>query len=205
MLEINTATMTVAGSWEVPPAQQAVNDSDFGSAPTLFSAVIDGEDTAMVGIANKGGWYYAFKRSSIGAGPVWEDKIANGGDSPTWVMARLLPAPGIPARSIWREGSQPSMVRPCNGSLRSVNPATGTYIWQVCLTNPYGWVDGAVMEIPGVVFVNSGNTVQAFASTTGAHLFTYNGPDTTMLGPLTVADNRLYDGDISGNFFCLGL
>ena len=205
MLEINAATMTVAGSWEVPPAQQAVNDSDFGSAPTLFSAVIDGEDTAMVGIANKGGWYYAFKRNSIGAGPVWEDRIANGGDSPDLGDGSISPSAWDSSALYMAGGITTINGQSCNGSLRSVNPATGTYIWQVCLTNPYGWVDGAVMEIPGVVFVNSGNTIQAFASTTGAHLFTYNGPDTTMLGPLTVADNRLYDGDTSGNFFCLGL
>src|ERR1700724_1160765 len=59
-----------------------VQNSDFGSTPTLFTATINGNLTSLLGVANKNGIYYALKRDALGSGPVWEDTIANGGQCP---------------------------------------------------------------------------------------------------------------------------
>jgi hypothetical protein len=210
VLAINTQVfpMALVGNWRIPN-NQLISDSDFGSSPTLFTGTINGVSTPLVGVANKNGWYYTFRRSNISAGPVWEDYIAtNVGNTPAPFDGDGSISPSSwDGTTLYLAGGMTTINgKACNGGLRAVNPSTGAYIWQVCLTNPNGWVLGAVMEIPGVVFVNSGNTVQAFNAATGAHLFTYTDTAAQFLwGPLTVANSRLYDGDMSGNFFALGL
>jgi polyvinyl alcohol dehydrogenase (cytochrome) len=202
VIAVNTANMTLVSHWRIPNSQ-LIEDSDFGSAPTLFSAAINGVITPMVGIANKNGWYYAFNRNNISAGPVWEDQIAIGGTAPYTGGGSISPSSWDGTTLYEASGKATINGQNCNGSLSALNPANGAYLWRVCFTNANGWILGAVMEIPGMLFVNSGNTIQAF-TTTGTHLFTYT--DSSLYwGPLTVANGRVYDGDLAGNLTVLGL
>ena len=66
---------------QVPAKQQKV-DSDFGSTPTLFVASISGITRQMIGLQNKNGIYYAFDRSTISSGPLWQKRINVGGGYP---------------------------------------------------------------------------------------------------------------------------
>ena len=71
-------TLAVADSWQIPTDVQ-VFDGDWGTTPTLFK----GKDgVLMVGAAAKNGYYYAFKADNIHAGPVWQIRIADGGECP---------------------------------------------------------------------------------------------------------------------------
>ena len=59
----------------------------------------------------------------------------------------------------------------CAGSIRELEPATGSTVWADCLQS--GPVLGAVTAVPGVAFVGAGDTAYAIATSTGATLWSY--------------------------------
>lgn len=62
----------------------------------------------------------------------------------------------------------------CQGSLRALNPATGAFLWQDCLTT--GHVLGAVTAVPGLAVVGAGPDIYAFPTASQANpLFTATG------------------------------
>ena len=81
LIELHASDLSLVGTWTVPVAQQQ-DDPDFGSTPTLFTGVIGGQSTPLVGVINKNGIFYAFKRDALSSGPVWSTQIANGGSNP---------------------------------------------------------------------------------------------------------------------------
>jgi outer membrane protein assembly factor BamB len=106
-------------------------DSDFGGSPTLFTATLPGQTkpTPMVGACNKNGYYYAWNRAAIAAGPVW-----------TVYLGNHAPPVGndiCVAAAAW-DGHHLYLVGPTTtvggttypGSVSEVNPATGAIIWQ---------------------------------------------------------------------------
>ena len=112
-------------AWVVPK-DQWIGDSDFGTTPTLFQETINGVSTNMVGAANKNGIYYAFNRSNIGAGPVWEVSIAFRGSCPQC-------GGGSVASSAWdghilyvAGGKTTINGKACQGNVRALNPNTIT-------------------------------------------------------------------------------
>jgi polyvinyl alcohol dehydrogenase (cytochrome) len=203
MLEINANTMQYVASWQIPKGQ-LVADSDFGSAPTLFSALINGSATKMTGITNKNGIFYAFDRTQIAKGPIWEDQVAVGGASPLAGEGGLSPAAWdgrvlyIPAGNTTINGTS------CMSGLRAVNPATGAYLWQDCFP---GLLIGAAMGTPGLIFINEGSTVAAVSDGTGAELFSFTdtGARSIFYGPPTVADGHLYTCNMDSTVFAFGL
>lgn len=121
--------------WTVPPAELG-NDSDFGGSPGLWTAKIGEVATPMVGACNKNGTFYAFAAAAISAGPVWTRKTSRGGEcdaAPLWDGTHLFLA-GVR-----------TMIKGVlyEGSVRKVNPATGTYIWQTGLS-------GKIIGTPGM-------------------------------------------------------
>lgn len=71
--------------WTVPG--QAGTDNDFGASPTLFTGLVGGAPTPMVGDCSKNGNFYALQSQNLSAGPVWTyqlsvpklDLLCNGG------------------------------------------------------------------------------------------------------------------------------
>jgi polyvinyl alcohol dehydrogenase (cytochrome) len=132
IVRLDGTTLAKRGSWQVPPAQQ-VKDSDFGGSPTLFSAMIGGTATALVGACNKNGVYYALRRDDLAAGPVWQFQVGAGASG----------GPQCDAAAVW-DGSHLFLSGDqtviggvtYNGSVRMMNPATGTPIWQTGLPGP---------------------------------------------------------------------
>jgi outer membrane protein assembly factor BamB len=141
IVDLNGSTLTVNGSWSLPPSQQ-VADADFGASPTLFSADIDGTSTPMVGACNKNGVFYALSQDNISAGPVWQSTVT-------------IPYPGgeeeCDAAAIWDgtnlivAGGAPTTIDGTSylGSVQSLNPATGEPLWQTGLP---GFVVGTPTE-----------------------------------------------------------
>ena len=81
MIALSAGNLSLIGAWSTPPATR-VPDGDFGGTPTLFTATIDGVRRRLVGAASKNGFYYAFDRTNLASGPVWErpDLISPGHD-----------------------------------------------------------------------------------------------------------------------------
>ena len=195
------SSLNLLGSWQVPASQRGV-DSDFGSTPTLFTATIKGVFHQMVGVQNKNGIYYAFDRSDISQGPLWQKRMSSGGPGP-FKKADISPS-AWDGRHLFVGGEQTTINGvTCPGSIRELQRSTGRTDWADCLSGP---VLGAVTAVPGVAFVGAGNTAYAVDTSTGAILWTYK--DTTsssrFWGAPTISNGQVYFGNQDGNLYAFG-
>ncbi|MDP9329205.1 MAG: PQQ-binding-like beta-propeller repeat protein [Actinomycetota bacterium] len=189
LLELRTSDLSLVGSWQVPEAEQIV-DSDFGSTPNLF---VTAEGVPMVGVANKNGFYYAFRRDALDTGPVWKDAVADG------TVPLLAPA-AVGYASLLVASSHTTIKGvSCNGSLRGVDPASGAYRWELCLTNG---VQGAVSMAPGIVVLGVGPRL-VVVSTSGKVLYRFFDPaaGSVFKGAASVAAGHIYMGNSDGIFY----
>ncbi|HEY6542118.1 MAG TPA: PQQ-binding-like beta-propeller repeat protein [Ktedonobacteraceae bacterium] len=199
LIEVRASDLSLVGSWQIPAAQQIV-DGDFGSTPTLFQATIGGTLHKMIGLENKNGIYYAFDRANISAGPLWQQRLGlapgPGGDniaSSAWNNVSLFAA----AASTTINGVQ------CAGSLRRLNLATGAFIWQDCLSfDP----KGTVTMVPGLAELGAGTSFIIVDVTSGKQLFSYTdtASKSNFLGPGSIANGQLYQGNMDGNLYAFG-
>ncbi|MFL5393150.1 MAG: PQQ-binding-like beta-propeller repeat protein [Myxococcales bacterium] len=105
IVSFDARTLAVVDHWQNPTT---LEDSDFGSSPTLFEA---SDGTKLVAAASKDGWLYVLRRDRLSAGPVWKTQLAvvdprapsRGGDpsqgfgsivSPTFTHGMLYAASG---------------------------------------------------------------------------------------------------------------
>jgi outer membrane protein assembly factor BamB len=165
VVALNGTTLTVEGSWQVPAAQQSGSDSDFGGSPTLFSAVLPGATTPtpLVGACNKNGVFYALKQHSLGAGPVWQQRVR----SPSLCLA----ASPWDGSHLWFT-SEPS-VNSGPGTIYEVNPGTGAVLWTHTVPGPI--LGSPSLDGSGVLAVPSnakGGSTYLFDASTGALLAT---------------------------------
>jgi outer membrane protein assembly factor BamB len=116
--------------WRIPNGSQ-VGDDDWASSPTVFQATLSGVPTEMVGACNKNGFFYAMNAASLSAGPVWSYKVGAG--TPSGAQSCL-------GATIWDGADlyQPGNATTINGtnypgSVRELDPSTGTAIWQTGL------------------------------------------------------------------------
>lgn len=194
LIALKAADLSLVGSWQVPPSQQ-IKDGDFGSTPTLFSATINGTMRQMVGLVNKNGIYYAFDRTTISKGPLWQVRLAAQGgiSSSAWDGTTLYA--GSARTTI--KGMQ------CGGSLRALNPASGAFLWQDCLNAD---VLDPVTAVPGLVMIGKGTILMVMDAKTGAVLFSFH--DTTsgsiFWGPISVSNGVLYEGNKDGYLYAFG-
>ncbi|MGH2493945.1 MAG: PQQ-binding-like beta-propeller repeat protein [Ktedonobacteraceae bacterium] len=194
LIALNAANLSLLGSWQVP-ASEIIMDGDFGSSPTLFQATISGTPHQMVGLANKNGIYYAFDRSNISAGPLWEMRLAT------------TPGPTI-SSSAWdgtdlyvSAGTTTLNGANCAGSLSALDPATGTPLWRDCL--PFD-AFAPVTAVPGLAELADDNDIRIVDVTTGNLLFDYH-QKTNFLGPGTISNGILYQADMGGDMYAFGL
>jgi len=198
VVEVRASDLSLVGSWLLP-ADQQVEDADFGATPTLFNGVIGGKSEPLVGVDNKNGVFYAFERDALPAGPVWSTRIALAGSAPTLGTGDIASG-AFDGTTLYLAGNKTST---CSGTLNAVNPSTGAFIWQHCFTDPNGFVlGGPSVTSGGVVAVGEGNNIQVLSAATGASLFTYTGAG-LFWGPPTFAEGMLLAGDMSGNLYAL--
>ena len=198
------SSLNVLSSWQVPSASQPNDDSDFGSTPTLFRASINGAVHQMVGAQNKNGTYYAFDRSAISSGPLWQQQIAGGGECPECGDADIAPS-AYDGQHLLVGGAQTEINGvTCAGSIRELQPGTGKTVWADCLRS--GSVLGAVTAVPGVTFIGAGDTTYAIATSTGAILWSYQDTNSgsDFWGAPTISNGRVYVGNQDGSLYAFG-
>ena len=212
IVQLNPSTLKITSMWQVP-ASQHPPDSDFGASPMLFSADIGGTTQPLVGAVNKNGVYYALNRANLAAGPVWSYTAARASalaskacgnidaiSSSTWA------GPGSPVivAGLTVQGSR------CVGTVVALDPSTGQPEWQTVVP---GSVEGALTQVPGLVAVGAGSTVQLLSSSTGQTLFSYTeptkpapkgviygAPTGEFWSPPTIAGSSLYVANEDGSF-----
>jgi polyvinyl alcohol dehydrogenase (cytochrome) len=192
VVAVRLSDLSYVDSWQVP-ASERVFDGDFGSAPTLFDAAIGGTQRQLLGIENKNGFYYAFDRNALSAGPVWQRQVGGSGSfAPSAWDGNLL---YVAADATTVRGTS------CVGSLRALEPSTGAPVWEDCLDAN---VLGAVTAAPGVVTVAGGPTIYVVDAATGTNLFRYDEPSNQpFYGPGSIADGALYYGNSDGTLLAL--
>lgn len=186
LIKLNASDLSYVSSWQVPASSQ-VADGDFGATPTLFTATIKGTLHNMIGLENKNGIFYAFDRTIIHTGPLWSFRIGcstcSGSQTPAaWDGTTLY------------VGSHKSVIngQTCAGSLNAVNPATGAFIWQHCMTD--GAIFGAIMVVRGVAVIGEGPYIIAVNTKTGQTIFRYENTSQNFLGAGTISNGVLYYG-----------
>ena len=200
VVELHTSDLSLVGSWQVP-ASQAVKDGDFGSTPILFSA----SGRNLVGIPNKNGIYYAFKRDALRSGPVWQAQIAKAGKCPECDWGSISPAAWDGTYLYVAGGTTFIKGTTYKGSVRALNPTTGKFIWQLGLNG--GPVLAAVTVVPGVAIVTEGTSIVLIATSSGQILKTLTDTNSGSLyyGAASVSLGVLYVGNMDGRLYAYGL
>ncbi len=203
VVALSTDDLSLVGSWQVPPSERG-NDSDFGSTPMFFTTTIGGTTYPMLGIINKDSYYYAFDRSNISAGPLWQDKLALGGQSPEKGLGSISSSAADRTRLFVATGNATINGKSCGGSISALDQATGTILWRDCLKYP---VLAPVINIPKLLVVGSGPKMYVFDASTGNSLFSYQDTNSNALfwGAATIYNGVLYDGNLDGNLYAFGL
>jgi len=162
-------------------------DSDFGSAPNLFTATINGVPRKLVGDGQKSGVYWAVDAAT--GELVWHTQVGPGGvgGGIEWGSAtdgdRIYVAIANTGKASYT--LQPSGVITTGGAFSALDPATGSIVWQTA--DPQGVGDfGFVSTANGVVYGGSaagtGNTMYAMNAATGAILWRYASGGSVMGG-----------------------
>jgi polyvinyl alcohol dehydrogenase (cytochrome) len=199
LVAVRATDLSVVSSWQVPKTQQ-ITDGDFGATPTLFNATIGGVSRKMVGLINKNGIYYAFDRTALAAGPVWQVRLA----APESPNENNISSSAWDGKSLYVSGAATTIKgKSCKGSLSAVNPATGAFLWQDCLTQ--NALD-PVIAVPGLVELGVGPSLLIVNSSTGAPLFTFTdtGPNSNFWGPGSISNGVLYQGNRDGKLYAFG-
>jgi hypothetical protein len=204
IIKLRASDLSLISYWQVPASQQE-KDGDFGATTTLFKATINGVAQNMVGVINKNGIFYAFKRNRISQGPLWSARLASGGNCPQCGTADISSAAWDGARLYVATGDTTINGQACQGSLQSLNPINGLPIWQQCLHN--GHVLAPVSAVPGVVVATVGTDVIVHDSASGQNLITLTDANSGSLyfGAASISQGVLYVGNMDGILHAYGL
>ncbi len=202
LVKLSASNLSVLDQFQLPPAERP-GDSDFGSTPTLFTT---STGTAMVGVANKNGKYYAFNRNSLATGPVWKDQVANSGGCPQCGTGSISPSAWDGHNLYIGGGNTKIGSSSCMGSVRKVNPDDGSYLWQHCMGS--GPVLGPVTATAsGVVAASQGNTVIVMNASSGATVARLhdNLTGSRLYGGPSISNGVLFVGNIDGNIYAYSI
>jgi hypothetical protein len=187
-------------------------DSDFGAGATLFSS---GSSSHYVVATDKNGWAYALNGTKLYAGPVWKDQNSV---FPGQTTCNNFQAPGLSISPGAYDGTSlylGSVFTTNNGTsvqgtVRSVNPTTGAYIWNATTD---GTVSAGIATGNGLVvaasrwyhvlgpdsnhcyhfFGTNESWLQVFNASSGNQLFSYYFGFPVVCAP-TIADGRIFVG-----------
>jgi outer membrane protein assembly factor BamB len=198
LLALSATDLSLVGSWQIP-ANQLIPDADFGATPTLFSATISGTVHQMVGVINKNGIYYAFDRTNVSAGPLWQMRLGAATpaglnvSSSSWDGTSLY----VAAYKTTINGTT------CGGSLSALGPASGAFLWQDCLTTN---AQDPVITVPGLAIIGYSTSLLVVDSSTGNILFTFRdrSPGSKFFAPASISNGVLYVGNADGKLYAIG-
>jgi outer membrane protein assembly factor BamB len=209
LIELSASDLHLVGSWQVP-ASEAVDDSDFGDTPTLFSGTVKPGGTLrhLVGVGNKNGIYYVFDRAQLGAGPLVRLRLDRGGNPPEEGYGIISPSAFDGSRLLIGAGTTTIGGAQVAGSLSAYDPNDFSHpLWHTGLSS--GPVLGAVSISGGVAIVGAGASIIAVDSATGAVVSqTSAGGGSTARPPIfygaaSIADGIVYQADTDGRVYAL--
>ena len=197
LVAVDAGSMAITDHWKLPETE-AVYDSDFGTSTTLFTDATGRQDLALI---NKNGYAYAFNRTSLSSGPIWQQSIAIGGDCPTCGQSSVSSGAFGGGTLLMAGGSGVINGVGYPGTVRALNPATGAYLWQHAAP---GNVIGALAYDNGMVFDGGGSVLEVLDAQTGQRLYSYDTGSQIYAGP-SIAEGMVFTGNTAGVVTAFGL
>ncbi len=198
IVKLRASDLSVLSSWTVPVAEQAFGDEDFGATPTLFTATINGVHRSLVGALNKDGLFFAWDRTNLAAGPVWQSTIADPSGSPRSIVSASWDG------SLLYVGGGGATINgtSCYGNISALDPATGAFVWRSCQTS---FMTAGLTEVPGMLIegVGAGGDVVFLNTANGATVSTF-ATKSMVQGEVTVSNGIVYVPLANGNLVALG-
>jgi outer membrane protein assembly factor BamB len=189
VLQLDPGTLAIRSNWTVPPALR-VPDGDFGTTPV---PVVTDQGVPLIVAANKDGILFAFNRTNLTRGPLWETRVASG---PTYSSAAFA-AGRIFVGSTPTNTQGPSV----NGSVRAIRPENGSVLWRT----PFpGGVYGSISYANGLVAAAGGNELALMNASTGAVVWSFRS-NTAFQGSPSLAHGMLFVGGVDGKLYAFGL
>ncbi|MEV7077972.1 PQQ-binding-like beta-propeller repeat protein [Streptomyces sp. NPDC093516] len=176
-------------------------DLDFGAAPNLFTTVVNGQSTDLLGIGQKSGLYWALDRDT---GKVqWTNKVGPGGEGGGIVWGTAYDGKRIYA-AVSNADRVPTTITSATGETSvtdggiwaAVDPATGKTLWQAAVPDK-AFAHAFVSAANGVVYSGTlqgfGNNMYALDGTTGRVLWSHASGGAVVGGP-AIVDGTVYWG-----------
>jgi polyvinyl alcohol dehydrogenase (cytochrome) len=199
IVKLRGSDLTILSSWTTPSSSQQAGDPDFGGTPTLFTATIGGQVKQLVGAVNKDAIFYAWDRSNISAGPIWQTTVGTASGDPA--KGSIISASFDGTKLYVGGGVTTVNGVSCQGNVDALNPATGAFLWRHCISSN---ILDAITVVPGVVVEGTqGNAVLFLNAATGATLFSY-GTSSEVNGESTVSNGVVYIPVANGSLVALG-
>lgn len=197
VIGINASTLAITDSYHLPE-DQAVADSDWTTSTGLYTA---SNGTPMLVTTNKNGITYAFNRTNLAAGPVWQHQTAIGNDCAVCGYSTVSSA-AIAQGVVFQAGGATTINGTgYGGSVQALNATTGAVIWQHPEAGP---VIGAITAMNGMVIAYAGNGFEVLDASTGHRLYSYDTGSWSYAAP-AVANGVIITGNIAGTIYAFGL
>jgi polyvinyl alcohol dehydrogenase (cytochrome) len=198
IVKLSASDLTILSSWTVPQSAQSYGDADFGNTPTLFTATINGVARSLVAALNKNGIEYAWDRTNLAAGPVWQATIGDPSGSPRNIVSAAWDG----TRLYVGGGGAIINGTSCYGNLGALDPATGAFLWRACIP---GFMNGAITVVPGLLLEGSGavGKLNILDTATGTILRVFSMPARSD-GEVTVSNGIIYASLSNGNLIAIG-
>lgn len=151
----------------------------------------------LVATMNNNGFLYAFNRTNLAGGPIWQKQIVSDGinhgtvSSGAFANGRLYEAGGN--TSINGVGYK--------GAVRALDPATGNYLWQ------HGAPDVIIPALAysnGLVIDGAGSVLEVLDAATGTRLYSYTTSNLLFAAP-SVSSGQIFTGNTDGYVYAFGL
>jgi polyvinyl alcohol dehydrogenase (cytochrome) len=186
MVALDASTLALKGSWTV---QDPGSDSDWGTSPILFN---DGAGRPLVAAINKNGIAYAFDRTNVSNGPVWQQQIAIGGSCPECGDGSVSSGAFGNGLLYFAGGNTVVNGVAAGGSVRALDPSTGAVVWEHPDPNP---VIAALALGNGIIVDGAGATVEVLDATSGQQLWSYATGD-SIFGAPSIAEGMIFAGSV---------
>jgi outer membrane protein assembly factor BamB/regulation of enolase protein 1 (concanavalin A-like superfamily) len=197
VIGINASTLAVTDYYHLPE-EQAVADSDWTTSTGLYTA---SNGTPMLVTTNKNGITYAFNRTNLAAGPLWQHQTAIGNDCAVCGYSTVSSA-AIANGTVFQAGGATTVSGTgYGGSVQAVNATTGATIWQHPDAGP---VIGAITYMNGMVIDYAGNGFEVLDASTGHRLYSYDTGSWSYAAP-AVANGVMVTGNVAGVIYAFGL
>jgi outer membrane protein assembly factor BamB len=197
IIGLDATTLAVNGSWALP-ANDPTPDADWGTTPTLFS---DASGRQLVAAINKNGYAYAFNRNDVSSGPIWQQRIAIGGDCPTCGEGSVSSGAFGDGLLYFAGGNTVINGVSSPGSVRALDPGTGAVVWAHPEPAP---VIASLAYANGLLFDGAGAAVEALNATSGAPLWSFS-TGGTIYGAPSIAEGMLFAGSVDHGVYAFGL